>query len=109
MKTNNEIDKIRQKLNEQLEQARLSELRLDTLNQMAVCENETGHDWKVHSHEGELTSLHTVKLWCGNCPCWIDIGLNPRITEPVDVMISFNGMSQTLISWLNDEEGVEEE
>ncbi|MBT4407349.1 MAG: hypothetical protein HOC79_05685 [Euryarchaeota archaeon] len=104
MKTEHEINKIRYQLNEQLEQARLSELRLDTLNQMAVCETEIGHEWKVHSYKGELTSLHTVKLWCGNCPCWINIDNSDlAFTRGETVMISFNGMSQTLTSWLNDE------
>ena len=109
MKTNNEIDKIRLKLNEQLEEARLSELRLDTLNQMAVCENESGHKWEVYSHEGELTSLHNAKLWCKNCPCWVNLYNHPlaeRSESPIN--ISFNGKSQTLTSWLEgDEIGVD--
>tara|TARA_R110000751_G_scaffold116457_1_gene216109 strand:+ start:180 stop:503 length:324 start_codon:yes stop_codon:yes gene_type:complete len=106
MNTEKQMDKIKLRLTEQLNEARQMEIRIDTMKQVMVCEDK-GHDWKVHSTEGELTSLRTVKLWCGECPCYVDIGnLAPfKSLQELSIMISVNGdFSQTLTSFLGDEE-----
>ena len=103
--TEKQMELIKQRLNEQMNEARQMELRIDTMKQVMVCEVE-GHDWKVHSTEGDLTSLRTVKLWCGKCPCWLDLGkTSVHNLEDLAIMISVNGdFSQTLTSFLGGEE-----
>lgn len=104
MNTEKQMDKIKLRLTEQLNEARQMEIRIDTMKQVMVCEDK-GHDWKVHSTEGELTSLRTVKLWCGECPCYVDIGNQPLDLQDLSIMISVNGeFSQALTSFLGDEE-----
>ena len=106
MKTNIEMDKIKLRLNEQLNEARLSELRLDTLRRLMECELNK-HDWQVFSHGGELSKIDALQLSCNNCDCFINIAnSDPAFTRVEPVMISFDGESQTLDHWLN---GGEEE
>ena len=96
--TEKQMDKIKLKLNELLNTGRQMELRIDTMKQVMVCEVDH-HDWRVHSSEGDLTSLHSVKLWCGQCPCYVDLTLH----QP-SIMILRNNFSQTLTSFLGGEE-----
>tara|TARA_R110000824_G_scaffold29584_3_gene98342 strand:+ start:5496 stop:5804 length:309 start_codon:yes stop_codon:yes gene_type:complete len=98
--TEKQMELIKQRLNEQMNEARQMELRIDTMKQVMVCE-VNHHDWKVHSSEGDLTSLHSVKLWCGRCPSYVDLAQHPAKR----IMISVNGdFSQTLTSFLGGEE-----
>ena len=98
--TEKQMELIKQRLNEQMNEARQMELRIDTMKQVMVCE-ANHHDWKVHSSEGDLTSLHSVKLWCGQCPCYVDF--TPQFAK--QIKISVNGdFSQTLTSFLGGEE-----
>ena len=73
MKTNIEMDKIKLRLNEQLNEARLSELRLDTLKRLMECEANK-HDWEVFSHGGQLTKIDVLEIACNNCECYMKIG-----------------------------------
>ena len=98
--TEKQMELIKQRLNEQMNEARQMELRIDTMKQVMVCETNH-HDWKVHSSEGDLTSLHSVKLWCGQCPCYVDMAQHPA----KQIKVSVNGdFSQTLTSFLGGEE-----
>jgi hypothetical protein len=100
MNTEKQMEKIKLRLNEQMVEAKQLELRIDTMKQVMVCEVE-GHIWKVHSTEGDLTSLHTVKLWCGKCRCYVDLAQHPV----KQIMVSVDGdFSQTLTSFLGGEE-----
>ena len=100
---------------EQKFKTRQVELRFKIMSQVMVCEVE-GHDWKVHSHVGELTSLYEVKLRCGNCCCWVDLHNHPSPKmQPIIIAVDGNTILkegwedvepqlQTLTSFLRGEE-----
>ena len=72
MKTNIEMDKIKLRLNEQLNEARLSEVRLDTLKRLMECETNK-HDWEVFSLRSQSVKLigccQSVRQWLSFLGC----------------------------------------
>tara|TARA_R110000823_G_scaffold116974_1_gene240204 strand:+ start:569 stop:886 length:318 start_codon:yes stop_codon:yes gene_type:complete len=104
MKTNIEMDKIKLRLNEQLNEARLSELRLDTLKRLMECETNK-HDWEVFSHGGQLTKIDVLEIACNNCECYMKIdNEDAAFTRVQPIMINFDGWANTLTSFLGGEE-----
>ena len=108
------LNEIRQQQDEMMRAAQLMEERGSILKKLDRCFNE-GYQWRfAYSIDQSSLLVGGVRIVCAHSGAWTELHSIPQVggddvAEAGVIHITFNGVDYTLVDFLNNKEGDEEE